>query len=62
MVQIGIAREAIKTEVRRFTGAIIIQQDGSIHRKIEGTQYVGAASAEIDAAWDDLLLGKKNWN
>ncbi|KAK5994231.1 hypothetical protein PT974_07674 [Cladobotryum mycophilum] len=59
LTDLGIAREAIKTEVRRFTGAIIILSDGSITRKIEGTQYVGPASPNIDAAWDDLLLARE---
>ncbi|KAH8750910.1 hypothetical protein BGZ57DRAFT_1010239 [Hyaloscypha finlandica] len=56
---LDIAREAIKQEIRSFTGTLKVHQDGSIERIIEGTQYVGPASPEVDTAWDELLIARE---
>ncbi|KAJ6024972.1 hypothetical protein N7540_005769 [Penicillium herquei] len=51
------AIEAIELETVRFTGDLLIDPNGTIYRNIEGKQYVGEPSPDIDSAWRDIIRG-----
>jgi hypothetical protein len=44
----------------QFSGGLELNETGKLHRIVdpERPQYVGPPTPEIDAAWDDLMLGK----
>jgi hypothetical protein len=44
----------------KFTGGLELNETGKLHRIIDPgqPQYVGPPTPEIDAAWDELMLGK----
>ena len=51
------ARDAIELHDIQFTGAVVWAPNGSEYRDIQGVQYVGEPSPEIDQAWDDIFPG-----
>jgi hypothetical protein len=56
--------DALKSQIQlhqvRFTGGLELNETGKLHRIIDPgqPQYVGPPAPEIDAAWDELMLGK----
>ncbi|KAJ5689014.1 hypothetical protein N7462_003406 [Penicillium macrosclerotiorum] len=56
--------DALKPQIQlhqvQFTGGLELNETGKLHRIIdpEQPQYVGPPTPEIDAAWDELMLGE----
>ncbi|KAI1268091.1 hypothetical protein F5Y18DRAFT_424412 [Xylariaceae sp. FL1019] len=54
---LGPAKSQIELVTRSFTGGVNLDADGSFNMDQTGSEYIGEPSPEVDAAWDELLLG-----